>query len=136
MSGESRQKAYQTESITVTFEAGRCLHAAECVRGLPEVFDPAKRPWIQPDNAAADRLAETVRRCPSGALTYELENGGTEIPDRPTTITRSSSGQLTVRGELSVNTPQDSRQETRAVLCGCAQSRRLPYCDHAGPCGQ
>ena len=39
MSGESEQKTYRTESITVTFEAGRCLHAAECVHGLPEVFD-------------------------------------------------------------------------------------------------
>ncbi|WP_030354508.1 (4Fe-4S)-binding protein [Streptomyces scopuliridis] len=136
MSGELEQKAYQTESITVTFEARRCLHAAECVHGLPEVFDTRKRPWIQPDKATADRLAEVVRRCPSGALQYELVDGGTETLDRPTTITRSSTGQLTVRGELSVDTPQGPRAETRVVLCGCGKSRLQPYCDHAGPCGQ
>ncbi|MFE9890177.1 (4Fe-4S)-binding protein [Streptomyces scopuliridis] len=136
MSGEFEQKAYQTESITVTFEARRCLHAAECVHGLPEVFDTTKRPWIQPDKATADRLAEVVRRCPSGALQYELVDGGTETSDRPTTITRSSTGQLTVRGELSVDTPQGPRAETRVVLCGCGKSRLQPYCDHAGPCGQ
>ncbi|MEV5872567.1 (4Fe-4S)-binding protein [Streptomyces tendae] len=137
MSGESEQRAYQAESITVTFEARRCLHAAECVHGLPEVFDTAKRPWIQPDKATADRLAEVVRRCPSGALQYKLlDGGGTEAPDRPTTITRSSTGQLTVRGELSVDTPQGSRAETRVTLCGCGQSRLQPYCDHAGPCDQ
>ncbi|MFF3663814.1 (4Fe-4S)-binding protein [Streptomyces olivochromogenes] len=135
MSGRS-DKAYEGQSITVTFEADRCLHAAECVHGLPEVFDTARRPWIQPDGAAADRLAEVVRRCPSGALRYELTDGGTEIPDRPTRITRSSTGQLTVRGELSVDTPDGVRAETRAVLCGCGQSRLQPYCDHAGPCGQ
>ncbi|WP_326809899.1 (4Fe-4S)-binding protein [Streptomyces scopuliridis] len=136
MSGEFEQKAYRAESITVTFEARRCLHAAECVHGLPEVFDTTKRPWIQPDKATADRLAEVVRRCPSGALQYELVDGGTETLDRPTTITRSSTGQLTVRGELSVDTPQGPRAETRVVLCGCGKSRLQPYCDHAGPCGQ
>ncbi|MFC1230031.1 MULTISPECIES: (4Fe-4S)-binding protein [Streptomyces] len=136
MSRESEQKTYRTESVTVTFEARRCLHAAECVHGLPEVFDTAKRPWIQPDESTAERLAEVVRRCPSGALRYELAGGGTETPDRPTTIARSATGQLTVRGELSVDTPQGTRAETRAVLCGCGQSRLQPYCDHAGPCGQ
>ncbi|MFF7158543.1 (4Fe-4S)-binding protein [Streptomyces sp. NPDC008139] len=136
MNSGSEQKAYRAESITVTFEARRCLHAAECVHGLPEVFDLEKRPWIQPDNATAERLAEVVRRCPSGALQYRLVEGGAETPDRPTTITRSSTGQLTVRGELSVETPQGVRTETRAVLCGCGQSRLQPYCDHAGPCGQ
>ncbi|TWF83620.1 (4Fe-4S)-binding protein [Streptomyces capillispiralis] len=136
MSGASDRKAYRTESITVTFEAGRCLHAAACVHGLPEVFDTTRRPWIQPDRAAADRLAEVVRRCPSGALQYERADGGTEAADGPTTITRGSTGQLTVRGELRVDTPHGPRAETRVVLCGCGQSRLQPYCDHAGPCGR
>lgn len=136
MSGASERKMYRTESITVTFEARRCLHAAECVHGLPEVFDTAKRPWIRPDGATAERLAEVVRRCPSGALRYELVEGGTETPDRPTTIARSATGQLAVRGELSVDTPQGARAETRVVLCGCGQSRLQPYCDHAGSCGR
>ncbi|GAA4254629.1 hypothetical protein GCM10022255_060030 [Dactylosporangium darangshiense] len=81
MSGRSEKKAYKGQSITVTFEARRCLHAAECIHGLPEVFDTARRPWIQPDGAAADRLADVVPRCPSGALQYELADGGTETPD-------------------------------------------------------
>ncbi|MER7805364.1 (4Fe-4S)-binding protein [Streptomyces parvulus] len=136
MSGESAQKAYRTESIMVSFETRRCLHAAECVRGLPEVFDPARRPWIQPDRTTAEHLAEVVRRCPSGALQYELAEGAREAAEHPTTITRNATGQLTVRGELSVDTPQGVRVETRVVLCGCGHSRLQPYCDHAGPCGQ
>ncbi|MFF8024471.1 (4Fe-4S)-binding protein [Streptomyces sp. NPDC007896] len=134
--GANEIKAYEGQSITVTFEAGRCLHAAECVHCLPEVFDTAKRPWIQPDGAAADRLAEVVRRCPSGALRYELTDGGTEIPDRPTRLTRNAAGQLTVRGELSVDTAEGPRAETRAILCACGRSGRQPYCDHSGPCGE
>ncbi|MDP9796110.1 putative Fe-S cluster protein YjdI [Catenuloplanes nepalensis] len=63
-------KSYRGSDITVTFDAGRCRHAAECVRGLPEVFDVSARPWITPDNAGADAVAEVVARCPSGALQY------------------------------------------------------------------
>ncbi|GAA3866242.1 (4Fe-4S)-binding protein [Streptomyces sedi] len=136
MSGGPEKKSYEGRAITVTFEAARCLHAAECVGGLPEVFDTGRRPWIAPDRADADRLAEVVRRCPRGALHYELADGGKEIPERPTRITRSPNGQLTVRGEQSVQTADGPRTETRAVLCGCALSRRQPYCDHSGPCGR
>ncbi|MFF5563316.1 (4Fe-4S)-binding protein [Streptomyces sp. NPDC012623] len=90
--GGPGRKAYRTQSIMVTFEAGRCRHAAECVRGLPEVFDTTKRPWIQPERASADRLAEVVRRCPSGALRYERVDGGGENPDRPDTVTAVPAG--------------------------------------------
>ncbi|MEU7973681.1 (4Fe-4S)-binding protein [Micromonospora sp. NPDC049089] len=72
MSSATAKKTYEGQKITVTFEARRCLHAAECVRGLPEVFDTSQRPWIRPDGAEAERLAEVVERCPSGALQYEL----------------------------------------------------------------
>ncbi|MFD7510449.1 (4Fe-4S)-binding protein [Streptomyces sp. NPDC059853] len=71
MSNGTGKKSYEGRSITVTFEAARCQHAAACVHGLPEVFDTARRPWIRPDAAEAERLAEVVRRCPSGALQYE-----------------------------------------------------------------
>ncbi|MGV9310750.1 (4Fe-4S)-binding protein [Streptomyces sp. NPDC003691] len=136
MSTESGKKSYKGRGITVTFEAGRCLHAAECVRGLPEVFDTAERPWIRPDGADADRVAEVVRRCPSGALRYERADGMPEVPDRPTRITRGPTGQFTVRGELTVDTPTGPRSESRAVLCGCGSSGNQPYCDHSGLCGR
>ncbi|MFW3463170.1 (4Fe-4S)-binding protein [Streptomyces sp. 058-1L] len=34
------------EGITVSFDAHRCLHAAECVRGLPAVFEVGRKPRI------------------------------------------------------------------------------------------
>ncbi|MFJ9569273.1 (4Fe-4S)-binding protein [Streptomyces bacillaris] len=83
--GGSGRRAYAGRSITVTFEAGRCRHAAECVRGLPEVFDTARRPWIRPDAADAGRVAEVVRRCPSGALRYERAEEGEGRPSPPPT---------------------------------------------------
>ena len=29
------------------YDRSRCRHYAESVRGLPQVFDPARRPWIR-----------------------------------------------------------------------------------------
>jgi uncharacterized Fe-S cluster protein YjdI len=52
------------------------------LRGQPDVFNLNRRPWILPDPAEADELAEVVRRCPSGALLYKrLDGGPEEDPD-------------------------------------------------------
>jgi uncharacterized Fe-S cluster protein YjdI len=58
---------YTAPGVRVFYDRGRCLHFAECVCGLPQVFDVQKRPWIQPENASAEQVAEVVLRCPSGA---------------------------------------------------------------------
>ncbi|MGB0092348.1 MAG: (4Fe-4S)-binding protein [Solirubrobacteraceae bacterium] len=79
-------RTYTGERVTVYYEACRCLHFAECIRGLSEVFDVRKRPWIQPDNAPAELVAEVIRRCPSGALHYELAHGSPEQPEHPTRV--------------------------------------------------
>ncbi|MFK0238190.1 (4Fe-4S)-binding protein [Streptomyces vinaceus] len=131
-------KAYDGNRITVTYDTGRCLHAAACVSGLPEVFDSGKRPWVQPDGAEPERVAEVVRRCPSGALRYRLaDEGPAEEPDRPTTVVRSPAGQLVMRGDLRVTTPEGTvRREPRAVLCACGVSGNQPFCDHSGACGR
>ena len=68
-------KAYTGPDITVYYDATICQHAAECVRGLPEVFNTQRRPWITPDAAPAATVAEVVGRCPSGALQVEWPSG-------------------------------------------------------------
>jgi uncharacterized Fe-S cluster protein YjdI len=65
------RRTYHGTDVDVSFDASLCQHAAECVRGLPAVFDTGRRPWILPDGAAADDVIEVVGRCPSGALRIE-----------------------------------------------------------------
>jgi uncharacterized Fe-S cluster protein YjdI len=120
-------KAYAGEQITVYFDGSRCRHFAECVRGLPIVFDTAARPWIQPGNADADSIAEVVRRCPSGALHYTAQ--APEPPDVPTTVTVLDTGALVLRGDLEVRVGDDIVRDTRAALCGCGRTGHAPYCD-------
>lgn len=65
------RKEYRSERAVVSFDPKRCIHARYCVRGLPEVFDPSERPWVRPEQAQPDRVAEVVMRCPTGALQFE-----------------------------------------------------------------
>lgn len=66
------RKIYTGPLLDVSFDPKVCRHAAECVRGMPAVFDPAERPWINPARADTEASAQTLRdviaRCPSGAL--------------------------------------------------------------------
>jgi uncharacterized Fe-S cluster protein YjdI len=68
------RRTYTGTTVDVSFDAALCEHAAECVRGLPAVFDVQQRPWIQPDGAPADDVVEVVGRCPSGALRIERDD--------------------------------------------------------------
>jgi uncharacterized Fe-S cluster protein YjdI len=64
---------YRKDGLTVTFDPRVCTHSAACVRGLYDVFDVSKRPWVNLDAAPADRVVEQVKRCPSGALQFTVE---------------------------------------------------------------
>ena len=65
---KSRARHYRGKEASVTFDAHRCIHAEVCVRGLPQVFDVSRRPWILPDGADPKRLERVVLGCPTGAL--------------------------------------------------------------------
>lgn len=127
--GDPRGRAYRGDDLTVYFDARRCIHAAECVRGLPSVFDTARRPWIDVARAGADAVAAVVERCPSGALTYERRDGPAEAPERPTRVVREPGGPLHVRGDLVVATADGDRRLLRATLCACGRTGKAPFCD-------
>ena len=127
----SHARSYTAPGARVFYDRGRCLHFAECVRGLPQVFDVEKRPWIQPENASAEEVAEVVRRCPSGALHYRLEEGLPEEPERPTRVEFIANGPINLRGELSIEVPAGRMGEVRASLCRCGRTQNAPFCDRA-----
>lgn len=66
------RRQYSGPLLDVSFDASVCLHAGECVRCMPIVFDVERRPWIDPSivdsRVLADRLRQVVGQCPSGAL--------------------------------------------------------------------
>ena len=129
-----RIQKFSSDDVVVSYDVARCIHAAECVHGLPGVFNPNRRPWIDPSAGRADEIAEVVARCPTGALSFRRSDGGSDevVPDR-NTVTVAANGPLYVNAdmELQLAGRGDGVANTRAALCRCGGSKNRPYCDNS-----
>jgi uncharacterized Fe-S cluster protein YjdI/CDGSH-type Zn-finger protein len=126
-----RLQTYSTEQITVTFDPTRCIHAAECIRAQPEVFDSRRRRWIRPELGSPDAIADAVHRCPTGALHYELPNGPAETPADAASLQMKRNGPLYIRGVARVEREDGSviLEDYRVALCRCGATANAPFCD-------
>ena len=125
---------YSGEEIEVSYDVNRCIHARECVRGLPEVFDPDEQPWIDPDEATAEAVAAVVTECPTGALHFErTDDGEDESVPEENTVTVATDGPLYLRGDVELTTPDEETllEDTRVALCRCGLSANKPLCDNS-----
>jgi uncharacterized Fe-S cluster protein YjdI len=71
---KSVKKEYTNGEVTIVWQNSLCQHSAKCVRGLPSVFNYAVHPWINAEGATTEEIIEQVKKCPSGALGYFLNN--------------------------------------------------------------
>lgn len=124
-------QVYEHEQLTVTFDARRCIHAAECVRHLPDVFAPTERPWVRPERSNSDAIVAAVHRCPTGALRVAINGERVEIADETVTVKVSRNGPLMLRGPIQVvdHTGEVLLDDRRMSLCRCGNSQRKPFCD-------
>lgn len=67
---------YSNGEVTIIWKPSLCTHSANCVRGLPLVFDSRRKPWIDPMAATTQEIVEQVKKCPSGALTFIMNHEG------------------------------------------------------------
>jgi uncharacterized Fe-S cluster protein YjdI len=125
-----RLQLYATDAITVTFDPARCIHAAECIRAQPAVFDSTRRRWIRPELGSPGEIAAAVHRCPTGALHYELRDGAAEVADDASIRVRRH-GPLHVRGAVRLETEDGALigEDLRLALCRCGASKNQPFCD-------
>ena len=65
--------SYKGRHIAITYDEQRCIHAGECVRGMPQVFSLERDPWVQPADTTYEEALPTIKRCPSGALKLRRE---------------------------------------------------------------
>jgi len=68
-------KKYTNGEITIVWKPDTCAHSAKCFKGLPAVFDPRRKPWIEPLASDTESIIEQIKNCPSGALSF-YKNGG------------------------------------------------------------
>lgn len=128
------RRNYRGQRIDVSYDVRRCIHASECVRGLPAAFNRQRVPWIEPDNSPAADVAEVIMRCPSGALRFERKDAGLpESIPRTNTITLVPNGPLYARGDLKILSSQGEllHKDTRISLCRCGSSGNKPFCDNS-----
>lgn len=124
----ARPLSYAGTDIEISFDMSRCIHSRKCFLTLPRVFDPSRRPWVDPDAAPAEEIAAMIRTCPSGALRFTRRDGGAE--ERPAGINRvrlTENGPLEITGDLRL----DGVAHTRLTLCRCGASENKPFCDNA-----
>ena len=75
-------KKYTNGEVTIVWKPNSCIHSAICWKGatgLSSVFAPAERPWIKPEGAPTQSIIEQVKKCPSGALSYYMNDAANDI---------------------------------------------------------
>jgi len=65
---------YSNGEVTIVWRPGRCIHSGNCARGLPEVFKPREKPWITPKGSTTEKIIVQVKKCPTGALSYFMND--------------------------------------------------------------
>jgi uncharacterized Fe-S cluster protein YjdI len=144
---ESNLRDYSNDEITVHWDPKKCIHARECVKGLPEVFNRDNRPWVNISGASSEDIMKVIDMCPSGALSYERLKPNSASPTVPTTKADQESkghasrpkteiqvvkdGPLMVKGG-AVIILKDGREvikEEPFTLCRCGAAKSKPLCD-------
>lgn len=127
-------KEYSNDGFTIIWKPKMCIHAAECVKRLPKVYNPNAKPWITIENATSEELISQIDVCPSGALTYKSNNIEKQIAMEATTkIDVLENGPLLVHGTMEVTNCNGEKvvKEKTTAFCRCGVSQNKPYCDGA-----
>ena len=122
---------YRGAAITIRDNRSICAHAGYCTDGLPGVFKDGTEPWIDPDGAAAQAIIETVRKCPSGALSYSVDGTQPMAEARAPAITVTKDGPYTIVGGVDLLDAHWGKGASREhyTLCRCGASKNKPFCD-------
>jgi len=134
---KDKRRNFFGKEITIHDNRKICSHAAECVDNLPSVFKLNERPWIDADGARIQEVINTIRKCPSGALSYSIDDIEYRDPEekRNPMVTVSKNGPYHITGGIEllgegVEFGEGASMEHYA-LCRCGASENKPFCDGA-----
>lgn len=127
----NRREAYAGRGITIFDNRALCAHAGYCTDGLASVFRMRSEPWIDADGAQVQDVIDTIRRCPSGALSYAIEGVEARPAQRAPIVTVTDNGPYAVSGgvELEGVKMGEGASSEHYTLCRCGASRNKPFCD-------
>jgi uncharacterized Fe-S cluster protein YjdI len=127
-------KKYTNGEVTIVWKPDLCIHSAICFKGLGEVFDPKKKPWITPEGSTTEKIVAQVKKCPSGALSYFMNSDapGNEVKvEAETIIETATNGPLMVYGNVTVKDKNGTltKKSNATAFCRCGASQNKPFCD-------
>ena len=123
---KNRRETYVGKGVTIYDNRALCAHAGVCTDNLASVFRYGQEPWIDPDGAAVEHVVATIRKCPSGALSYAVNGEEGKAPARPPLITVTDNGPYAVSGGVEL---AGHAAAERYTLCRCGASKNKPFCD-------
>ena len=130
---KNKRKNYVGKEITIHDNRKICSHAAECVNNLPSVFKFNTRPWINPDAADKQQIINTIKKCPSGALGYSIDDIEYKDQERMSMVTVSKDGPYTITGGIDLIGDNiqfaEGFSKEHYTLCRCGASSNKPFCD-------
>lgn len=132
-----KTKEYSNGEVTIVWQPELCYHSKNCVNSLPTVFDANQRPWIEAEGSTTANIVETIRKCPSGALTYYMNKTGLPLPEdrgnsnQQVALSFTKNGPIVVEGDVELLMPDGDRvvRKKRTALCRCGASQNKPFCD-------
>ncbi len=129
-------KSYQKDHLEVKWKPELCIHSAKCAKGLPHVFDPKRRPWIDLDQASTEAIKKQIETCPSGALSYvdhSNPTSDTKMASEYVSVETLPQGPLVVKADCEVTLADGTKlmREKATYFCRCGASNNKPFCDGA-----
>ena len=123
---------YRGKEITIVFDRYLCMGAGYCGE-LEAVFGTHDAPKYEPDAAPASGIITTIKKCPSGALSYIIDGEHFKNYYDKTRITVEKDGPLNCQGQITVIDDQESDvllpDADHFTLCRCGGSKKIPVCD-------
>jgi CDGSH-type Zn-finger protein/truncated hemoglobin YjbI len=135
-----RRDSYSGQQVTIFDNRGICQHSGYCSDRLASVFHADGVPFVTPSGGRLDDLIRAVRNCPSGALSYAVDDvearatvdhhsrrePGIEVSkDGPYRVT----GGIPLTDEKGADEPRaDGSSREHYALCRCGHSQNKPFC--------
>jgi CDGSH-type Zn-finger protein len=128
---KNKRETYKGKRITIFDNRAICAHAGYCTDELKSVFRMRDEPWIDADGAEVEQIVATVRKCPSGALSYAIGGVEAKPPEREPMITVTKDGPYAITGSVGLPTATfgDGATAEHYTLCRCGASKNKPFCD-------
>jgi CDGSH-type Zn-finger protein/truncated hemoglobin YjbI len=135
-----RRDSYTGQQVTIFDNRGTCQHSGLCTDRLTTVFRAGGEPFVAPSGGRMDEIVRAVRDCPSGALSYAVDEqearGDVDYHGRrDPAIEVTRDGPYRVTGGITLSGADGAEPARNAgasrehyALCRCGHSQNKPFC--------